>query len=194
MLGREPVRRRERALLAAAVARRSPAWRRPAKLLTDLAAPPVVAAAVATAAVWAVRRGVPTASALRTLAAAGVGIGLRRGLAEAVRRERPPAAWWWDAPTGHSYPSRHVTWAVLGYGAVADLLTAAGSPGGSSALRAIPPAAVAVSRVVLAVHWPSDVLAGGVFASAWRQLTVTPGDPRSAATSCSRPGVAGGFG
>lgn len=172
-----PVQRGDRALLSAVVRGRRTSWVGPARRLTELAAPRVVTAATAVAAVSALVRGRSLQSVVRTVGAAGTGILLRRGLAEAVRRPRPPVARWADTPSGFSYPSRHVTWAVLGYGAVRDL--ALTDPrrrwrGVHAGLVGV----VAATRLLLAVHWPTDVLAALIYAAAWRGLTrstVVPG-------------------
>jgi membrane-associated phospholipid phosphatase len=103
---------------------------------------------------------------------------VRRVIAEAVRRQRPPESWWWATPNGYSYPSRHVVWAVLGYGAAADLLGAGGARREVIALLRAPAVGVAATRVVLAVHWPSDVLAAAVFAASWRRLAAEDADAR----------------
>lgn len=165
---REPVQRRDRALLTAVVTRRSPGWVGPALRLTALAEPAVVLPVCAAAATAAHRRGVPPARSTRVLAGAAAGIAGRRLLAGAVRRQRPPSSWWWHTPSGYSYPSRHVTWAVLGYGAAADLLHLSGPA--DFLMRTGPTTAVAATRLVLAVHWPSDITAALAFAVAWRTL------------------------
>jgi membrane-associated phospholipid phosphatase len=172
------LRRADFAVLSAIVAHRPPGCTEPARRLTRLAEPPVVLPVVGAATVWATVRG----RSPGTVATAACGIGVRRGLAEVIGRSRPPAAWWWDQPTGPSYPSRHVTWAALGYGATADLL-AGTTPATAARTGCLAvTAAVAVTRVLLGVHWPSDVAAGIAFAASWRALTnavaSTPRDHR----------------
>jgi membrane-associated phospholipid phosphatase len=90
-----------------------------------------------------------------------------------VRRKRPdvlPLA----GSSGSSFPSRHSMASAASYGAVAVLLTRGRSPtarlagavaAGGTAL------AVGSTRVVLGVHWTSDVLAG--LALGWGWLTAT---------------------
>lgn len=167
-------------LLTAVVARRRPGWRRPARLLTALAEPAPVVLLWSTAALWAWCRGVPAAVVLRAGTRAAAGIAARRALAEAVHRERPQRSWWWATPTGFSYPSRHVTWALLGFGAAADVLASAGAD--RRRIRTVVAGAitgVGATRLVLALHWPSDVAAAIAMGDAWRTLTsgrrATPG-------------------
>lgn len=158
-------------MLANVVAHRPTVLSRPAVIITELASPPVVVASFAGAATWALRRGVPPWTVGQVTAVAAAGIGMRRALAEALRRPRPPASWWWASPTGYSYPSRHVAWAMLGYGALGDLLDAGGQAAAARGVRVTPSLLVAATRVLLAVHWPSDVVAAVIFAVAWRRLT-----------------------
>jgi membrane-associated phospholipid phosphatase len=178
--GRRGVERLDRRLLSALVARRSPALKRPAVGLTALAEPAVVLPTCALAAAVGLARGVPAGVVARQVGWAAAGIGARRLLAEAVRRGRPPESWWWHAPAGHSYPSRHVTWAVLGFGVAADV-TGVGRRLRPSAI--VLTAVVASTRLVLAVHWPSDVLAALVFSFAWRRLSTPNRSARSPARS-----------
>lgn len=166
------VARIDERLLATVVAHRRLAWRRSASALTDLAAPATVTVLTVACAGVAYRRHAQTRAIESVLARAAFGILTRRVLAEAVRRQRPPSSWWWAEPSGSSYPSRHTTWAALGYGAVADLLDLAGVP--RPVARTVPLAAVttvAATRVMLAVHWPSDVVAAVVYSTSWRRVS-----------------------
>jgi membrane-associated phospholipid phosphatase len=63
------------------------------------------------------------------------------------------------APTGFSMPSRHAMTATLGLGLAADRFAACSAGPWRSGAR-LGGSLVAVSRVVLAVHWPSDTVAG----------------------------------
>jgi membrane-associated phospholipid phosphatase len=160
--------RADRSMLSWVVGRRPTAWRLPARRLTALAKPSAVVPVLAASTAWATTTGVPITRVARVLGVAGVGIAARRALEETVRRSRPPSEWWWQEPSGYSYPSKHVTWAVLGYGAAADLVGAGPLParGLATALSTV----VAGTRLVLAEHWPSDVLAAAGLALAVRRL------------------------
>lgn len=100
--------------------------------------------------------------AVRPVAWLAVTAGARRLLADRLRRERPDRAGWRDHASGFSCPSRHATLAVAGWGFAATVLPRRWRR------RAVPTvagiaASVGVSRVVLGVHWPGDVLAGWAF-------------------------------
>jgi undecaprenyl-diphosphatase len=162
------VERADRSVLSWLVHQRRTAWRIPARRLTSLAKPAAVVPVLAASAAWASYRGVPASRVAHVLGVAGAGIAARRALANTVRRSRPPSDWWWQQPSGYSYPSKHVTWSVLGYGAAADLVGDGRLPARSlaTALSTV----VAGTRLVLAEHWPSDVFAAVGLAVALRRL------------------------
>lgn len=87
---------------------------------------------------------------------------LTRGLKVFVHRGRPPQSWWAADITGAiphdwSLPSAHAAHAAL----VAGLVLVTMRPSRGARILAVCAAgAVGLSRLVLGVHWPSDVLAG----------------------------------
>jgi undecaprenyl-diphosphatase len=137
-----------------------PGWLSTMRVVTAIGATPTVAvvdACLFALSLWQRR--------YRTAAfAAVIGVGgwaLRLGILSAVARPRPDHALW-DA-TGYSFPSGHTTNATLMLiliGVVAwPALRSAGRRGfvvGATILAL----AVALSRVVGGVHWPTDVLGG----------------------------------
>jgi undecaprenyl-diphosphatase len=131
-----------------------------ARLVTLLGETPVVWTAVGSAALctgWRTRSWAAGAVPVVTLAA---GAGTRRLLAQVLGRPRPPRRLWRSGWSGASFPSRHTTLAVLGTGLAAEGIL--GRAAADRAARSVG-VAVAVSRLVLGVHWPTDVLAGWAF-------------------------------
>jgi membrane-associated phospholipid phosphatase len=90
------------------------------------------------------------------------GIAVQRLAAAVIDRRRPPEdRWRVGRPGGPSMPSGHAATAALAAGLVAP-----DSPAGYPVA-----AAVGASRVLLGVHWPSDVAAGLAYAAVWARLT-----------------------
>lgn len=170
VLRQQALHRRELGALRRVVEHRPARLRPQARLVTELGAVMPVSGAVAVATLQARRHGVDGSEVTRSLAVFASGIALRRLLAEMVRRERPPSQWWWSEPSGYSYPSRHVTWIALGTGTILDLGTGGRSSTLAGALRTTVVGMVFLTRVVLAVHWPTDVAAGLAYSAAWRRL------------------------
>lgn len=148
-----------------------PAAVRTARLLSGLAEPRVVSPVLGVAALLAARRGDWRAACLPVLAV-GSGASLRRSLSEAVARARPPAGRWLTEPEGFSLPSKHTTLAVLTAGACVRSTSSRGPARHTAPLLAA--AVIGASRVYLGVHWPTDVLAGWLFAESWLCLTARP--------------------
>ncbi len=136
-----------------------------ARVVSDLGAPGVtVTAAVIMLVWWAWRRAWATAA----FGALGLAVLVAVDLAakSLVARPRPPAGWHAVAAQGFSFPSGH---AMLSAGVVLLIWWSARrhdlparrrlrlALGGVAAVFVL---AVGASRVVLAVHFPSDVLAG----------------------------------
>ena len=98
-----------------------------------------------------------------TAAAVWGTLGANYAIKRVVRRERPPgevAPVLARAPASPSFPSAHAAMSV-----VAVAVLARSAPGALPAL-AVAGAAMIVSRVYLAVHYPSDVLAGALVGGA----------------------------
>ncbi len=140
----------------------------------------VGATAVALPLVWIVGAAAPrgpvswrgrlgSGALLAAVAASGVYAGLR--LNGVIDRTRPPIADWAGAAGGPAFPSGHTTMATLLAGTCAWALSARLAPGRPRRLvwaaAAVVAVAVGWSRVWLGVHWPSDVVAGWLFALAW---------------------------
>lgn len=159
----------------------APAWARAASVLAEREIL-VVTALVVAAHRW--RQGGPVVTPLARLAG---GVAVRAVFMHAVRRPRPPRAWWRTEPVGWSFPSRHTAHAAL----VASMLVDE-TPSLPRAPRVVAASAytlaVGTSRVRLGLHWPSDVLGGILTAVLWRHLTRNWGGVSQApATACNYP-------
>ncbi|MEU8437860.1 phosphatase PAP2 family protein [Streptomyces sp. NPDC029216] len=131
---------------------------------------------------------------VRQRLAAAAGFALCLGAGQAVRytvmsviaRPRPPQTGWAGHAAHWAFPSGHASTSALTAGLLLAALALRGSPGPPRAavaalavLVAVWGAAVGLTRVYLGVHWPSDVLGGWLFATAWLALAaVTARPPR----------------
>jgi membrane-associated phospholipid phosphatase len=159
--------RADQAVMSALPARRTARGIALARAMSAMAEPGLAGTFLAGAVLTAVRRRGWQAAALPAVAVPS-GVCARWLLCELIARPRPPSDLWLAEPEGYSLPSRHTTMAVLTAGALAD----AGGVSGPAryALPLLAAAGVGASRVYLGVHWPSDVLAGWLFAAAWLGL------------------------
>lgn len=111
-----------------------------------------------------------------------------------VPQRRPPVHRLDPAPSTSSYPSGHTGAAIVLYGCLAILVLwmYAGRPGARAvgAVLFCIPVIVAFSRVYRGMHYPSDVLAGGLLGALWLSLVVRTLLPRrpAARKSARLPG------
>jgi membrane-associated phospholipid phosphatase len=148
--------------------RRGPSAALVAHAVSALAEPAVVYPLLALAGVVVGRRDGWWRSGAPCLVVAG-GAMVRRRLSRLIARQRPPATAWLIEPEGFSLPSKHTTLAVLTAGATAQALGVRGGPLRTTTL--LVGAGIGASRVYLGVHWPTDVIAGWLFAEGWLRLT-----------------------
>src|SRR5205823_6990239 len=77
----------------------------------------------------------------------------------------------------HSFPSGHATSSMVFYVALALLLAGRSRWGHEAVAAAISLSLlIGISRVMLGVHWPSDVIGGWVFGLLWVLLTLRPAE------------------
>ncbi|MFI9808399.1 phosphatase PAP2 family protein [Streptomyces sp. NPDC052301] len=99
----------------------------------------------------------------------GAGQVVRYGVMEGVGRARPPGHDWQTRASGWSFPSGHTTTAALTAGLLVIALFLR-APRGRTALCLLVAcwgAGVGLTRVLLGVHWFTDVAGGWLFAAGW---------------------------
>ena len=136
-----------------------------AKLVTDAGAAPllaVMAVAVAVLLWWRGARVIVAVAPALALGLAGVGAGVAKQI---VGRPRPPAVLRLVSETEPSFPSGHATDSTAFYLALALIIVLFVLRRPLARVLAVAaglavPFSVGLSRLVLGVHWPSDVLAG----------------------------------
>lgn len=153
------------------VAREMPSWAEwVARLLSWIGGMVGLTVIAGAGAAWLLRRGERVAAALLVVVTAGVQL-LVVAAKNGYERQRPDVGSPIDVPTSFSFPSGHATNGVAVFGLV-GLLVAAHARTTRARVAAIVAGFVAgaltgASRVVLNVHYVTDVLAGACFGLAW---------------------------
>jgi membrane-associated phospholipid phosphatase len=139
---------------------RPPALVRTAAVISTVGQPAVmVAVLVVVVAVlgWRSRSWGPVGVGASAVVVLGV---LDNGVKAVVARPRPPVAWQAVPAHGFAFPSGHALWSAGVVLLVVVLVGAIRGRGVVALVALLVAVAVAGSRLVLAVHYPSDVLAG----------------------------------
>jgi membrane-associated phospholipid phosphatase len=87
-----------------------------------------------------------------------------------LARQRPDALGRLVHVTSLSFPSAHAAYSMLTWLSLALLLARPGSRAGAVAAALLVALVVGLSRLVLHVHWPSDVIGGWAFGAGWTLL------------------------
>ncbi|HKP33689.1 MAG TPA: phosphatase PAP2 family protein [Sphingomicrobium sp.] len=162
----------DRAIYERLYAGRSPALVLVARFFTALGEPTVLISATVAAALWlwyAGHRHLPFVLIAITM--------IGRGLSEVqkywIARVRPDLEAHLVVVKTSSFPSGHASSAMIFYLAMALALTAGTRWNRAAAAGALLLALlVGISRVMLGVHWPSDVIGGWAFGMLWVLLTL----------------------
>jgi membrane-associated phospholipid phosphatase len=108
------------------------------------------------------------------------------GLKTVTARARPPESGWAGAASGFAFPSGHATSATAGYLVLAvlvsGLMPTARRRGSVLGVGIAVSFLVGASRLVLGVHWPTDVIAGWALGTAVAAATLL------VSTTARRPG------
>jgi len=98
------------------------------------------------------------------------GAALVEVIKDVVRRPRPELLPHLDSVHSFSFPSAHASNATIVFGAIAILFAAPRHRLAAAATAGLIAFLTGLSRIVLAVHWPTDVLAGWCFGLGWLML------------------------
>lgn len=89
-----------------------------------------------------------------------------------LARARPDAAGRLVHVTSLSFPSAHAAYSMMTWLAFALLLAAPRHRSAAAAAAVLAAVAIGLTRLVLHVHWPSDVIGGWAFGAGWTLLLV----------------------
>jgi undecaprenyl-diphosphatase len=173
LLGRGPL---DRSIYEALYAGSHPALVVIARIFTALGEPTVLVAAgfVVAALLWRERRG---RFAIALLLVILMGRGLSEVQKFSIARARPDLEPHLVVVKTSSFPSGHAASSMIFYLTVALALTAGTRWQRWAAAAAISLSLlIGVSRVMLGVHWPSDVVGGWAFGMLWVMLTLRPAE------------------
>lgn len=166
----------DRSIYEALYAGHRPALLTVARIFTELGEPTVliVAGFVAAGILWLVGRG---RLALAILLVVLVGRGLSEVQKYTIARARPDLEQHLVMVKTSSFPSGHATSSMIFYLTVAVALTAPTRWKWVAVAAAILLSfLIGTSRVMLGVHWPSDVVGGWSFGMLWVVLTLRPAE------------------
>lgn len=171
LLGTGPL---DRSVYEAIYAGRRPVLLGIARFFTLLGEPTMLIAATVLCALWLWRLGRSRLGVALFLVAL-VGRGMSELQKYAIGRARPEFEPHLVHVKTSSFPSGHATSSMIFYLALALALTARGrghkiAVGGAILLSLL----IGTSRVMLGVHWPSDVIGGWAFGMLWVLLTMKP--------------------
>ena len=179
--------RLDRSIYEALYAGHRPALLTAARIFTELGEPTVliVAGFIVAAWLWWVGRG---RFALALLLVIFVGRGLSEIQKYTIARARPAIEPHLVLVKTSSFPSGHATSSMIFYLTLALALAANTrwnrlAAGGAVLLSLL----IGTSRVMLGVHWPSDVIGGWSFGMLWVLLTLRPAERLFGANSAERP-------
>jgi membrane-associated phospholipid phosphatase len=147
-----------------------------ARFLTALGEPTVLIAAGAAAALWLWYAGRGRLGVVLLLIAL-IGRGLSEVQKYEVARVRPALEPHLVVVKTQSFPSGHASSSMIFYLTLAIALTAGTHWHRPAAVAAIVLSLlIGTSRVMLGVHWPSDVVGGWAFGMLWVLLTLRPAE------------------
>jgi undecaprenyl-diphosphatase len=87
-----------------------------------------------------------------------------------IARDRPPPAGRMVEVTSLAFPSGHAAYSMIAWLGLALLAAAPRHRGPAVAIAVAVAVVVGLTRLVLAVHWPSDVIGGWAFGAGWALL------------------------